>query len=469
MNSNLPFQLATLCLLFCLPATVFAQKEEVGFNALVAEKGGALEDGSGIRVFQPEAPDGDGDYLVNVNDAQFAGKNIQDGTGSNTDFSSHANTVGRNFYGNSASMTPGITDVTGYEAGDYINNQLNFASGNDPNAHTFDIGNHSYVARTTNVTVAEAEAILERFDFQVNRDNIVQVVGADNGSGRLTPRLFAPSYNAITVGLSNGDHSQTLTEVYGTPRFATSIVVPQQTFTSFTTPFVASAAALLRDAGAGTNMVQNEVIRSTLWAGATKEEFATWDRTTTRPMDEVFGYGELNILHSYHIWEGGEFEASTSDPASNIGLLGWDYGDFNGSDELFYDFTIESGNFASELSAVLAWNIDITDTDPTANFTASRSLANLDLELFDSSGSFLGSLVDSSLSTDYNHEHIYLQNLAAGDYTFRITGDLATDYAFSWRIHAVPEPAAGGLLALLCAGFAVRRRRIGQAWPVIRS
>ena len=108
MNSNLPFQLAILCLLFCLPATVFAQKEEVGFNALVAEKGGVLEDGSGIRVFQPEAPDGDGDYLVNVNDAQFSGKNIQDGTGSNTDFSSHANTVGRNFYGNSASMTPGI-------------------------------------------------------------------------------------------------------------------------------------------------------------------------------------------------------------------------------------------------------------------------------------------------------------------------------------------------------------------------
>jgi len=82
------------------------------------------------------------------------------------------------------------------------------------------------------------------------------------------------------------------------------------------------------------------------------------------------------------------------------------------------------------------------------------------LELYDSTGTFMGSLLDWSLSTVYNTEHIYVQDLAAGNYTFKISGDSAVDYGFSWRIDAVPEPATVVFLGLGLAGLATRRRRV---------
>ncbi len=444
--------------LFCLPTClVSAQvyKSEIGYTELVAEKGGMLEDGSGIIVMQAEAPDS-GNYMPNVGDAQFTGKTFIEGSGTSGALS-HATSVGRNFYGNTSSMTPGITNITGYDANDYLINISGASTGRDPSATTaFDVGNHSYIGN--GLTTAQADDLLERFDFVINRDNTVMVVGANNGSTSATPQLLAPSYNSITVGRSDGGHSQTLTSLYGDPRFAVEIVVPSAGATSFSTPVVSSAAALLRDAGSGTNFIQNEVIRATLFAGATKEEFGSWDRTTTRPLDAVFGFGELNILNSYHIFEGGEFNGSTSDPTTNIGDFGWDYGTFDGTNDLYYDFSIEPASFG-ELSAILSWNMEITDTDPGVGFSASRSLADLNLDLFDSSGSFMGTLLDSSNGTDYNNEHIYYQGLAAGDYTLRVSGDLATDFGLAWRLTSVPEPSSLVLLGLISLRLITTRRR----------
>ncbi len=500
-----------ICAVWVLTSShLFSQawKPEIGYTDLVAELGGELEDGAGLSVMQVEARrtvfergatgafvDADGmplpagapvservvigiRYMPNPRtppEPQFAGKTFTDGTGSNfldttpgqfnvgDEFTAHARTVGRNFYGNSSSMTAGITDITGFDADGYLGDVLGINTGNDPAAGGFDIGNHSYVGRATGAfTAAIAEDILERFDFVINRDNTVMVVGADNNSARPTPRVLAPSYNAITVGRSDGFHSQGLTPNYGAPRFATHIVVPSAGATSFSTPVVSSAVALLRDAGDrpefGTDFIQNEVIRSVLFSGATKDEFADWDRTSDRPMDEVFGFGELNILNSYHIMEDGQFEGSVAEPASDIGLLGWDYGDFDGSNDLFYDFTIDA---FSELSSVLSWNMEIIDEaagNPNA-FVASRNLADLNLDLFDSSDSFLGTLVDSSNGSAYNNEHIFLRGLSSGDYTFRISGDSATDFGFSWRINAVPEPSGLFLLSVFAATSMARRRR----------
>ena len=301
-------------------ASAQAWKPLIGYDDLVTQLGGTPPDGTGLLVMMAEAPDGNGNFLPNSADSQFTGKTITNGSGASGN-SSHATTVGRNYFGNTNSMTPGITNITAYDANDYLGNVLGFSSGGDPIATTaYDLGNHSYIGN--GLTTAQADDILERFDFVINRDNTVMAVGANNGSGSATPQLLAPSRNSITVGRSDGNHSQTLTSVYGTPRYAVEIVVPAAGATSFSTPVVASAAGLLKDAGSGTNFVQNEVIRAALFAGATKEEFASWDKTATRPLDEVFGFGELNILNSYNIFAGGEFDASTSDPASNIGLFG---------------------------------------------------------------------------------------------------------------------------------------------------
>lgn len=446
--------------LYLLPADVSGQgyKDLVGYTDLVAEKGAALEDGTGVLVMQPEAPNGAGDYLANKNDSRFDGKTITDGTGTNSadGFSSHANGVGSTFYGNTG-MAAGIENITGYDANDYIGRILGYDSGGDPLAQAFDVGNHSYIG--TNLTTADTINIGQRFDFVINRDNTLMVVGTGNGSGGSTPDLLSTSYNAITVGRTDGNHSRGATKKYGPGRIKPDIVAPAST-TSGATPIVGAAAAILSEAGAGTNFAQNQVIKSTLFAGATKYEFPEWDRNSTRPIDDVFGFGELNIYNSYHIFEGGEFEASLSEPGSNIGDMGWDYGSFNGTDDLFYNFDIPVGQLETELSAALVWNIDVIDSDSSeAVFDASTVLANLDLELYDSSGSFLGSLVDSSLSELYNYEHIYIEDLAAGSYTFKISGDLAVDYGFSWRINPVPEPGSFALVGFAMLGLAARRRR----------
>jgi len=63
------------------------------------------------------------------------------------------------------------------------------------------------------------------------------------------------------------------------------------------------------------------------------------------------------------------------------------------------------------------------------SFNAVSSLANLDLELLDASGN----VVDASLSTVDNVEHIYLEDLPPGTYDLKLTGDIDSSFALAWR------------------------------------
>jgi hypothetical protein len=84
----------------------------------------------------------------------------------------------------------------------------------------------------------------------------------------------------------------------------------------------------------------------------------------------------------------------------------------------------------------------------------------MNLELFDSTGSFLGSVIQQSLSTVYNFEHIYLNTpLNAGKYTFRLSSDIPVEYGFAWRMTVVPEPSSLSLIMIAACGLAMRRRR----------
>ncbi|MBX3420239.1 MAG: hypothetical protein KF752_01655 [Pirellulaceae bacterium] len=456
------------------PALGQLYRPYIGYDDLVAEYGVSLATGAGIRVFMPEGPTGDGSYMPNTGLAEFTGKTFTNGTiPAVLTFSNHAIAVGRYMYGNATSVASGITDITGASAVDFIDRYTGFVSGGNPIAQGFHVSNHSYVYGVGNA--AAKTDLLRRFDYIVNRDDTVAVVGANNGASNTAPDLWTHSYNAIKVGRSDGLHSFGSTSVYGAGRTIPEIVVPIQhdgaTFnrSSFATGVVSASAAVLKEKagfdGFGNSLHggRNQTVRALLYAGATKDEFPGWSKTSSQPIDGVYGFGELNLYNSYKMLDAGEQEGFTNPltPTANIDKRGWDFGNFTGSD-LHFNFEVAANEQITELSAVLAWNVNVTDTNPSPGvFTPTHTLANLDLGLYDSSGSFLGSLLQSSVSTLYNFEHIYINSpLGAGNYTFRITGDMPVDYGFAWRMHAVMVPEPSSLFSgLMVTGILVLRRR----------
>ncbi len=470
-------KLALILVAFHATSATLAQtdKDKVGFTQLQIEVGASLEDGAGIRVGTVEAPNGSGNYLPDPSNSEFSGKTFTDGSGVNAGNNSHATSVGRRQYGNSSSLAPGVTDITGYDANDWINRVLGFdtsaAAGNQrdvPLAQDFSVMNHSYIGNGDPVPIAEE--INRRLDLVADRDNVTMIVAANNGSASPIPQLFSPSYNSITVGLTDGGHSHGLTTINGSGRVKPDIVAPHGTttsnsYTSFSTPFVASAATLLRDQGASApsaNATRNEVTKAVLLAGATKDEFPGWSHTQMQPLDQTFGAGELNIYNSYHIMAGGEFDgATTVGSAPDIGGMGWDYlANISADESFFYNFSVTETS--TELSAILTWNAEISDSGGVLDYDT-LELANLDLQLFNSSGGILGSLVDQSISSVDNVEHIFLTDLAIGEYSLAVNsaaGSISTDYAVAWRISAVPEPSAFFILTATCLLPLQRRKRL---------
>lgn len=459
----------------CLAQDLTLYKTPIGYHELVNKYGPLLPDGTGIRVLMPEAPPSStGRYMPNTSNSEFSGKIFVNGavpavSGS----SSHATNVGIFFFGNQTSIAPGISHITGTSSGDFIGRYTGFETNSHPISQGFHVSNHSYIG--IDVEIATKINLLQRFDYIVNRDNTVAVVGVNNGSSTATPDLWAGSYNAIAVGRSDGSHSRGNTTDYGPGRSIPDLVVPMQgtgrNFTSYATPVVSASAALLQqsagfDSG-GTALAggQNQVIRALLYAGATKSPFSGWNKTETRPVDEIYGFGQLNIFNSFEILQGGQFSAfkSSAEPTGNIGQMGWDFGSFNGN-ELYYNFEIQPGQQLSELSAVLTWNVDVFNASSVlGEFIPSHQLSNLDLQLFNSSGSFLASLVQSSASELYNYEHIFLTNpLETGKYTFRISGDLPVAYGFAWRMSfdfvTLPEPSS--LITVILSAILLSRIRI---------
>ena len=443
----------TLILLFLLTIAIpkaIGSKTEISFYALSDALGEDLSDGSGMVVSQVEAGQGseDGPYMPNPTDSQFDGKTIINGSNTNSAYSNHARGMAHRFYGNETSLTPGITDITVYQTDHYLDDILN-VNGIDPTIQAFKVQNHSWVGSYTNhnddpipATILQA---LRRFDFTIDNQEIVAAVGINNGSSSEIPYLFAHSYNAISVGRTDATHSsgETILTNYNPGRQKPDLVVPENT-TSRSTAVVSSAAALLYDAGSGTNSIRTEPLKAILMAGATKDEFPGWTHSSTSPLDETFGAGELNILNSYKIQLGGEFEGSTSSPSAPVGDYGWDYDIAEPGQALLYNFEVSEFSTSAELSVVLAWNIEIIDSNSGSSFSPSHSLANLDLELFNSTDGFLSESVNSSMSTIDNVEHIHLTDLDPGTYTLRLTTSATRDFGLAWRLsNVVPNVSFG--------------------------
>lgn len=447
------------------------QKEDVGFTALQAQLGASMPTGAGISVSQVEAPEGAAsNYRPDA--SIFSDKNFIYGSAGSTAASNHATTVGRYFYG-SSSLSPDIgvspNRVTSYEVNSYLGagflNLLN--TGALPSVEGNDIQNHSWIANLN--TEAQNVDAMRRIDYAIQRDDFVAVFGLNNGSGTSVPALMAGAYNGITVGLSNGNHSRGGITLDGGLRTRPDIVVPT-TATSWATPTVGGAAALLMETARGTSGLGNAdrsiVVKSLLFTGATRDESefgGAWTNSQTQPLDVVYGAGELNVLHSHDILVAGEDNANA---ATTVASTGWDLGTSNATVPQLYFFDLNTPGFTFEIAASLVWNrnIAVTDTQPGPglNYVFTPSLANLNLRLFSANGFTLGTEIGASLSEVDNVELILADGLGPGRYAWQVTSNTSgVDYGFSWNVEGltlVPEPSVFGL-GLVSLMILVRRSR----------
>lgn len=438
-------------------------RSAVDYDKLQQRLGASLPTGAGVVISQVEpAGDSFGAYFVDGSAAQFNGSldplNVpgvpvtftDQSSGQNLGLSGHAtNTVGARFFGDTDSLAPGANSVDLFGASHWLSNVIKYDGSLPPAVQNYRVQNHSWVSTLAPGNPAPQPFIehpdnpkaLKRFDYLIETANdgegMTAVVGLNNNTNPI-PYLLSHSYNAIAVGKTNGVHSAGLTlaaspgATYGPGRSKPDIVAPLPS-TSAASAVVSSAATLLYDAVEGTaDASNNEVIKSMLLAGATKNEFPSWSRSASQPLDDTFGAGELNIYNSYLVQLGGRYVGTTAEPVVAAPSFGWDYQDHKDNStigDIRYDFEVPAGSTAQELSIVLAWNAEVIDTNPNSGFAPSLSLQNLDLKFYNSDGV----LLDESSSDVDNVEHLYFTDLGPGTYTLKVSDAAGWDYGLAWR------------------------------------
>ena len=424
---------ALLPLTLLVPLAQAGFKDDVGFSKLKTEYGAKLPDGAGVRVMLVEYVR-DGAWAPQAT-SDLEGKQFTYVSSTYGKFSGHATEVAKHLAGASFSMTPGIDGIQAAEAWTFtgsgaLNGTRTFA----PASSSWDIENHSWGGNDA----IWALKILRKQDYRIERDNIVAVVGVDNGASM--SHIIGNGHNVISVGTSTGNHPKTGTSTDTVGRMKPDLV-GTATFTSYATPIVSSCAALLigeTQRNAALADARNpRVIKALLMAGATKEEFPGWSHTSTLPLDRVYGAGEVNVYHSYKMLLSGKQAPSM---AAAVKELGWDLNTTSVTPRRLYFFNVPAGKRMT-LSAILAWHRQVTTPDNWV--TTVQTLQNLDLTLHRSSGFQLGAQVATSESKIDNVEHIYEKGLVAGQYALEVRAPAAGErYGLAWRAVLTDDPSS---------------------------
>ena len=466
------------CLLLCIHGQAYADyQSDIGFTRLQSETGGSLETGIGVEVTQAEADTNtDPDiysYLPDPSNSQFTGKTITDKTLAPGLYSSHATSVGKNFYGNTFSIAPGVDTIDAYLADHWLDyGFLRVASTSRPLSSRSRVANHSWIGSYTDPTVNPD--VLRRIDWVVDRDEFIQVVGQTNAAVSNKP-LLSSAYNVIAVGKTdgvNGRGTAALDTTYTAGRTRPHLVAPFTT-SSAATPVVAAAAAVLIDLGHNNsglstdpavssttnrqgmtirNAERSEVIKAALMAGADRltANSSGTDITDYRSdpanrsangLDIRYGAGQLNIYDSYHIVAAGEQNSDEDDGAGPgaIGDYGFDYdpafGGASGSNTTA-SYRFSTGTSPAILSAALVWNLYI-DPGNGNGFSGTATLRDLDLFLYDITNST--TQLAASTSSGENTENILATLEAGRNYLLQVKpgagqGAFSRDYSLAWRL-----------------------------------
>ncbi|QNN24867.1 hypothetical protein HED60_22160 [Planctomycetales bacterium ZRK34] len=456
-------------------------QELIGYDDLIAQLGDSAPDGTGIKVAQAEAVDGEGNYapfLQGTTTSPFAGKTISLKSGT-TDVSSHAFSTAFLFYSNNGSLASGVTEIDSYNADGWLSSDFlrAFGSSLKPLVSDARLANHSWVVTSPSPDTSLLPS-LRRLDWVVLTDDFIQVVGENNSNTTAAPDLNSGSFNAIVVGRTDGNSSYgtgALDSTYVADRAKPDIVAPATT-TSSATPMVSSVAvALVQFAHenpslsldrtsvtvnrAGLTIYQaetSEAIKAMLMAGAERRTYnqATTASTTeisdyrdstsnqkSNGLDRRYGAGQVNIFHSYQMIAAGQTDSVQDGGSGAAGTYGYDYDEHFGGDNssntvASYTFTARPG--ANLLTSSLAWNLDVNGGSGPF-FDGDTTLYNLDLTLYDQTDT--STPVAISASTIDNTENLRTALLNGHTYELRVTADTSGgnfdwDYALGWRLVA---------------------------------
>ncbi|HUZ06879.1 MAG TPA: S8 family serine peptidase [Candidatus Paceibacterota bacterium] len=420
-------------------------------------------DGSGIRVAQPEASLSTNSPIWEVNPANASVGQpgtlftyISD-TGSTNNFpnalgseSSHADSVAGNFYGIPGGVATNVAHVDNYDADFFFSNYVS----NLLPMPTAAIVNQSFTFGALDVT--DQLQVDSAYDDYSETFGTLFVSAANNIGNNPTVCAPGTAYNCISVGAyANGTYYNSIGPTSDNGRCKPDITA-LSSVTSFSTPQVAGAAALLMqaalrgDGGGDTNSASDiRTIKALLLNGAIKP--AGWTNSNSSPLDARYGAGVLNVFNSYEQLAGGKqnFTVSTFGPAgsphpppanpNSIAVLsGWDFNTnststtSDGVNHYFFNVTNESGSGWLTATATLVWNRQLGRTN----------INDLDLFLFNAANS---NLVACSTSRVDNVEHLWLPQLPPGRYDLQVLKNGGTDtvsdaetYALAWEFFSEP-------------------------------
>lgn len=361
--------------------------------------------------------------------------------------SSHSESVGKRFFSDE-SITSWIPLVDIYAANQWSSQDfLLFGTSSPPLTEESMIQNHSWISYGYNDTSSAAEIdsivlthneIIRRFDYAINRDQFIACVGLNNSNSTKVPSILASSYNAIVVGNTNGSHSRGGTPSVlgigsgtvnhdGTGRLKPDIVANDNS-TSNCTPQVSSAISLLYGISSNLGMPNAcfpETMKAIIMAGAEKNQLKDWTRSSTKPIDQVYGAGKINVNNSYKILTKGDQSS-----LEKFQYYGWDFKSLEAEDEVFYNIAFDHD--ISEAIFSLNWNRSIISAPWINGSEYNASTANMSLSIFRDDGEKL-ILYDSSDSSIDNLEHLYLRGIPKGRYQLKVSTDISTEFGLAWR------------------------------------
>lgn len=465
------------------PRSPQSNADETGLTALIARLGaGNQPTGANVEVGQVEGDDGTG-WAPNPSTPGFLGKTFTM-VSPNPVYSTHATGVGQYFYGNTTSISPGITQIDCYELVHWAyDGFLKYPGTAPPATVTLDIFNNSWISASSS-GASGSNLLLRKSDYAVSAQGLIFANGVNNGTGPLDYPLLSHMFNGIAVGRNTGQHhaGDTGLGVDGPGRMKPDIVAPGN-YTSQSTPLVAGAAALMMQTARthpslinDPNAQRPEVIRAVLMAGAAHRTGWTNNAvlsgpnrgTTTQPLDALYGADELDVNHAHFILTGGEQLPATA-PAQTVYAphAGWALVDIPTGASRWWRFHV--GSTKPYVSILAVWHRRVADD------FASYTIPNADLELWridPVNGQttlvgepglpyFTGGNVRST-SPDDNVEHLYFSGLQPGDYLLELRraadGLPSWDVAVAWELacqtfpgcacEAIPAtPAATGASA----------------------